>query len=334
MAQTTDVGGIPAIVTLTLNPCIDASAGVDRVVPERKLRCGAPRFEPGGGGINVARAVHRLGGEALAIYPSGGPAGLLLESLLHGEGVSNRPLPIAGWTRENLNVLEESTGHQYRFVLPGPILSLVDASAFYAMVASLTPFPQYLVASGSLPPGLPHDFYSRLAVLAHARNCRFLLDTSGDAGRAALEVGGVYLMKPSLREFRELTGIADGDEDRLVAEALRLVAERRCEVFVLSLGPAGVLCVTAGEVWRVASPAVPVRSSVGAGDALLAGVVVRLQQGRSLVDAVRFGVAAAAAAVMNPGTELCRREDAERLDEKMGAIERIGRMETVAQIAV
>ena len=315
-----NVSRIPAIVTVTVNPCIDASSGVDRVVPERKLRCGPARYEPGGGGINVARAVRHLGGEALAIYPSGGPAGLLLEALLHGEDVPNRPVPIAGWTRENLNVLEESTGRQYRFVLPGPILSLVDASALYAVVASLSPFPEYLVASGSLPPGVSPDFYSQLARLARARRCRFVLDTSGDAARLALQEGGLFMMKPSVREFRELTGVSDGDEGRLVAEAQRLIAAGRCEVFVLSLGPAGVLCVDASRVEHVASPSVPVRSAVGAGDSLLAGMVLRLQQGRPLGEAVRFGVAAGAAAVMNPGTELCRREDAERLEEEMREI--------------
>jgi 6-phosphofructokinase 2 len=312
--------GAPSIVTVTVNPCIDASSGVDRVVPDRKLRCGPPRYEPGGGGINVARAVRRLGGEALAIYPSGGPAGLLLEALLNGEDVANRPVPIAGWTRENLNVLEESTGRQFRFVLPGPILSLVDASVLYAVVASLSPFPEYLVASGSLPPGVSPDFYSRLALLARARRSRFVLDTSGEAARLALQEGGVYLMKPSVREFRELTGVADGDEGRLVAEARRLIAMNRCEVLVLSLGPAGVLCVTATSVEHIASPSVPVRSAVGAGDALLAGIVLRLQRGRPLGEAVRFGVAAGAAAVMNPGTELCRREDAERLEEAMRVV--------------
>jgi 6-phosphofructokinase 2 len=321
--------GASPIVTLTPNPCIDESGAVDRVVPERKLRCGAPRYEPGGGGINVARAIRRLGGAALAIYPAGGPAGALLESLLDAEGVPTRAVRIPGWTRENLNVLEESTGHLYRFLLPGPPLSLVDASALYAIVASLTPFPEYLVASGSLPPGVSTDYYARLAALARKRGGRFVLDTSGDAGRDALAEGGLYLMKPSVREFRDLTGMPDGDEESLLDEARRVVASGRCEVVLLSLGPAGALCVSAQGVDRVASPEVPVRSVVGAGDSLLAGVVLRLQQGGRLSDAVRFGVAAGAAAVMNPGTELCRREDAERLYEEMGAARPRGGLEVV-----
>jgi 6-phosphofructokinase 2 len=319
VAHSAGIEAAPRIVAITLNPCIDESAEVDGVVPDRKLRCAAPRYEPGGGGINVARAIRRLGGAALAIHPAGGPAGALLRKLLDDEGVPSRALPIEGWTRENLNVYERSTGLQYRFVLPGPTLSLVDASGLYALVASLSPFPEYLVASGSVPPGAPMDFYSRLARLARSRGSRFVLDTSGDAASAALEEGGVFLMKPSVREFRELTGTSGEDEAGLVAAARRVIAGGGCQVLLLSFGAGGVLCVTSSTVERIASPDVPVRSAVGAGDSLLAGVVLRLQRGARLSDAVRFGVAAGAAAVMNPGTELCRREDVEHLYQQIRA---------------
>ncbi len=309
---------VAPIVTVTVNPCIDESADVDRVVPDRKLRCGPPRYEPGGGGINVARAVRRLGGDALAIYPAGGAAGDLLSALLDREGLAHRPLKIAGWTRENLNVREESTGHQYRFVLPGPELTLAEREALLAEVAALRPFPAYLVASGSLPPGVPADFLARLARLARERGARFVLDASGEAARRGLEEG-VFLVKPSLREFQHLAGLADAEESHLVAECGRWIGSGRCEVVVLSLGAAGVLWVTADASERLPSPTVPVRSTVGAGDSMLAGIVLRLQQGAGLRDAVRFGVAAGAATVMNPGTELCRRPDVERLYAQMAA---------------
>jgi 6-phosphofructokinase 2 len=309
---------VAAIVTVTVNPCIDESAEVDRVVPDRKLRCSPPHYEPGGGGINVARAVRRLGGEALAIYPAGGAAGDLLSALLDREGLAHRPLPIAGWTRENLNVREESTGHQYRFVLPGPQLSAAEQDALVEEIEGLRPFPAYLVASGSLPPGVPADFLARLARLTRERGGRVVLDASGEAARRAL-AEGVYLVKPSLREFQQLTGLADAEESHLVAECGRWIGSGRCEVVVLSLGAAGVLWVTADASERLLSPTVPVRSTVGAGDSMLAGIVLRLQQGAGLRDAVRFGIAAGAATVMNPGTELCRRPDVERLYAQMVA---------------
>jgi 6-phosphofructokinase 2 len=318
-------GGAPPIVTLTINPCIDESASVERVVADQKLRCGPPRYEPGGGGINVARAIRKLGGEALAIYPAGGAAGDLLRSLLDQEGVALRPLPIESWTRENFNVLEESTGRQFRFVLPGPALAPRDWEACLEAIEALRPFPAYIVASGSLPPGVPTDFYARVARLARRRGARCVLDAAGEAAGRALDEG-VFLVKPSLREFQALTGLADAEESHLVSEASQWIAGGRCEAVVLSLGAAGVLLVTAETCERLLSPTVPVRSTVGAGDSMLAGIVLRLQQGHPMRDALRFGVAAGAATVMNPGTELCHRADAERLYEQMApAASAVGR---------
>ncbi|HEY2797054.1 MAG TPA: 1-phosphofructokinase family hexose kinase [Thermoanaerobaculia bacterium] len=300
-----------SIVTLTINPCVDESASVDRAIPDRKLRCGAPRHEPGGGGINVARAIRRLGGDALAIYPAGGATGDLLERLLAREGISQCRLPIAGWTRQNLNVLEESTGRQFRFVFPGPTLAEREWNACLARIEDLDPFPRYVVGSGSLPPGVPSDFYARLSRLVSRRGGRLVLDASGAGARLAI-AGGVYLLKQSLGEFQTLTGLQDAEESGLLAESSRLIEERRCEVVVLSLGSGGALLVSAQCRERWAAPTVPVRSTVGAGDAMLAGIVLHLDAKESISDAVRFGMAAAAASVMNPGTELCRREDADR----------------------
>jgi 6-phosphofructokinase 2 len=312
-------GPVPApIVTLTPNPAIDESTTLERLVPDRKLRCGIPRYEPGGGGVNVARTLRRLGGRALAIFPAGGPAGTLLRSLLDAEDVPHLAVPISGWTRENVNVREEATAHQYRFVLPGPELTAKEREALFEAVAGLSPFPAYVVASGSLPPGFPPDFLARVARLARSRGARFVLDSAGEAASRALEEG-VHLYKPSLGEFRELAQLPGAGDAELTAEATRWIRAGRCEAIVLSLGAAGALCVTPSSAEHVRAPMVPVRSTVGAGDAMLAGVVMRLQEGWPLERAVRFGVAAAAASVMRPGTELCHRTDADRLFEEMGA---------------
>jgi 6-phosphofructokinase 2 len=303
---------IPPIVTLTLNPCIDQSAAVDQVLPDRKLRCGSPTFEPGGGGVNVARAIRKLGGNALALFPAGGPAGQLLRDLLIAEGVPQRAIPIAGWTRESLNVFESTTGRQFRFVFPGPPITVAEQGNCFAALLAMHPFPYYVVASGSLPPGVSADLLVRVARLVRDRGGRFCLDTSGEVARPVLDEG-VFLFKPSLREFQQLTGVGDTDESHLVAECRRWIDAGRCRVVVISLGAGGVLFVADNVAGRLPSPTVPVRSTVGAGDSLLAGIVHCLQQGGSLHEAVRFGIAAGAATVMNPGTKLCRREDAERL---------------------
>jgi 6-phosphofructokinase 2 len=301
-----------SIVTLTMNPAVDESTSVPYVLPDHKLRCQAPTYEPGGGGINVARAIRKLGGDAVACFPVAGPAGELLKRLLDAEGVRYTPMQVTGWTRENLNVLEEVSGRQFRFCMPGPTLGDHEWPMFLEWVRQLRPVPDFLVASGSLPPGVPDDFYARLAAACRQAGSRVVLDTSGAPLARAVDEG-VYLLKPSLREFQALMGEPEGDESHLASLAAIAVKRGWCEVLVLSLGAGGALWVTASERERLASPAVRVKSSVGAGDSMVGGIVLSLAQGRALGEAVRVGVAAGAAAVMNAGTALCRREDVERL---------------------
>jgi 6-phosphofructokinase 2 len=303
----------PEIVTLTMNPAIDESASVERIVPDRKLRCVDFLLEPGGGGINVARAIRRLGGDSLALYPRGGPDGDVLESLLDREQVRQRPIPIRGWTRRNTNIREAATGRQYRFVMPGPVLSEPEWRTCLGAIVDAPSPPAYIVASGSLPPGVPEDFYSRIADFAVRRGARFVLDTSGEPLRLAAKKP-TFLLKPSLREFGGLIGeeVAAESPD-LAARARRLLGTIPCDALVLSLGPAGALLVTKHSEVRVPSPKVAVQSSVGAGDAMVAGIVRALSIGNPLDAAVHYGVAAGAAAVMNPGTQLCRLEDTETL---------------------
>ena len=308
----------PAIVTLTMNPAIDVSTSVDYVIPDEKLRCGPPTYEAGGGGINVARAIHKLGGAALALFPAGGPAGLLLASLLDAEGVSHRAMPIAGWTRENLNATETVTHRQFRFLMPGPALAEDEWRAMLTRLAALSPMPRFLVVSGSLGPGVPVDFYARVAEGARRAGVKVVLDTSGEPLRRAAEAG-VYMLKPSLHEFEELTWERGADELRLPLLGRRLVESKQCELLVLSLGARGVLWMSQSERGRLATPAVPVKSSVGAGDSMVAGIVLALSRGQTLREAITLGVAAGAASVMNPGTELCHPEDVGRLYTEMAA---------------
>jgi 6-phosphofructokinase 2 len=295
-----------------MNPALDESTSVPYVLPDRKLRCQPPVYEPGGGGINVARAIRKLGGEALACFPVAGPAGGLLTQLLDAEGVRYEALPVVQWIRENVNVLEEVSGRQFRFCMPGPTLGDAEWPRFLDWLRGLRPPPGFVVTSGSLPPGVPVDFYAQVAAAARGMRSRLVLDTSGaPLARAADQ--GAYLLKPSLQEFQAMVGRSDTDATRLADLAAGVVARGWCEVLVLSLGAGGALWVTASERERLAAPTVRVRSSVGAGDSMVAGIVLSLARGRPLREAVRFGVAAGAAAVMNPGTALCRREDAERL---------------------
>ena len=300
------------ILTITLNPSVDASSGVDHVVPEHKLRCEEPSFEPGGGGINVSRAIKRLGGESLALYTSGGPYGQMLERLLDAEGVRHQSIPIAELTRENLIVEETSSGQQFRFNMPGPHLEEKEWRACLDAISATMPAPDYIVASGSLPPGAPGDFYARVAKIAKARHARLILDTFGEALWLTAD-SGVYLIKPNVRELQELTQQEIRNEAQLEDAARELIKKEHCEVAIISLGAAGALRATRGECEIFRAPIVPVKSVVGAGDSMVAGIVLSLSRGKQLREAVLFGMAAGAAAVMNSRRELCRLKDAEDL---------------------
>jgi len=305
------------ILTFTINPAIDASTTVDHVVPERKLRCGPPRFDPGGGGINVSRAIKRLGGESTALYTSGGFPGKMLQELLDAEGLCHLPIPIEGLTRENLHIYEESTGQQFRFNMPGATLTEAEWRQGLETLAAFRPKPGYVVFSGSLAPGVPVDFYAAAVRIAKRLGARVILDTNGESLRLAVQEG-VFLLKPNFRELGQLAGTKAEDESRLEASAERLIADGRCEAVVVSLAAAGAILVTREGSERLIAPPVRAVSKVGAGDSMVAGIVLSLARGGSLREAARFGVAAGTAAVMQEGTQLCRREDAERLYAQMG----------------
>lgn len=301
------------IVTLTLNPAMDLSTTAARVEPTRKLRCSLPHYDPGGGGINVARVVASLGGDVLAVYPGGGPFGDLLERTLAGLGVPQRRVPIAGDTRESFTVDEGASGLQYRFVLPGPELSAVEQQACLDAIAALDPRPSWLVLSGSFPRGVAPMFFDQVVALAQRIGARLVLDCSGEALRHAGQRGAIHLLKPSLSELATLAG---GKVEGVAAQeaALReLIGRGVAEVIVLSLGGEGAVLASKEGIERFAPLDVPVCSAVGAGDSMVGAMVLALSRGWSLPAAVRYGIAAGSATLMRPGTELCRAEDVERL---------------------
>jgi 6-phosphofructokinase 2 len=303
---------MPAIVTFTINPAVDISTSVAVVRPAHKLRCAAPRRDPGGGGINVARVVRRFGADVLAVFTVGGPIGEHLKELVAREGIRSLTIPIRADTREDLAVVESETGQQYRFVLPGPALAETEWRACLDALASPDLEPRFMVASGSLPPGVPDDFYAKLATTMSGGDVKLIVDTSGLPLQRALEAG-VYLIKPNLREMRELLGAPMDREHDCIAACRRLVKEGRAEVVALTLGHYGAMLVTRDVALR-ADP-VPIKpvSTVGAGDSFLGALVARLAAGRDMEDAFRHAVAAGSAALLAHGTELARRDDVERL---------------------
>ena len=304
------------ILTITMNPALDVSTSADKVWDMHKLRCSAVHLHPGGGGINVSRVLQRLGASCLALYPAGGLNGEQLQRLLAQEQVPGHCITIEGETRENFTVHELSSGHDFRFVLPGPNVAPAEWQACLDWVSALDPLPPYVVASGSLPPGVPDDFYARLAWLAKARGSRLVLDTSEAALAVALEEG-VFLVKPSLRELHELTGRTLDTEQQWCEAAQQIVRSGQAQVVALSLGEDGALLVTADQTLRAPSLPVTVKSTIGAGDSFVGGLVWALNRGASLEEAFRYGMAAGAAAVLSAGTGLCQAADVDRLHREV-----------------
>lgn len=304
------------IVTLTMNPALDKSAAVSSVIAEHKMRCGEPSWQPGGGGINVARMVQRMGSRPLAVFPLGGHTGEFFQQLLLSEELEILAVPIKGMLRESLAVYEEATSQQYRFNFPGPTLSENEQSRCIAALAEELESDGYLVLSGSLPPGVPPAFYGSIVETANKIGTCVLVDSSGDALLFALKAG-VFLIKPNLRELNHYAGRVLEKESEREALVKELVDTGRCQVAVVSLGAAGVMLVTADDIEYIRAPIVPIRSKVGAGDSMVGGIVWSLAEGHSLAEAVRYGVAAGSACVMTAGTELAYREDVIRLFEAL-----------------
>jgi 6-phosphofructokinase 2 len=302
---------MPNILTITFSPCIDKNTTVEELVPDQKLVCTPPVLEPGGGGINVARAIKKLGGEATALFPSGGFTGKHFNHLLEAENISTLIVSSSNETRENIIVLEKKLNKQYRLGMPGTLLLTEEWEACLSLI-NLTKGVEYIVASGSLPPGVPLDIYGKIAKIAKEKNARFIVDTSGPALQHAL-TEGVYLLKPNLSELCFLSGKTFLNEHEIAFEAKKIIQQQHAEIIVVSMGPAGAMLVTETILQTFVPPKVIRKSTVGAGDSMVAGMVYYLSIGKNIIESVRYGVACGTAATLNPGTALCNKEDVENL---------------------
>ncbi len=298
------------ILTITLNPCIDKSSAVEKIKPESKLRCSEVVNEPGGGGINVSKALKKLDTASVALFPSGGNNGNMLCSLLDEENIVFHAVDSKVETRENWIVLEASTVNQYRFTFPGrqvqedTIITLVDQIRGFS--------PSYVIASGSLPPGLPDYFYGLVVKNAKSVGAKCIVDTSGPALQA-LQGKGAYLIKPNIGELCKMLNVDWLDKEEVADAALQAIMDGFAEMIAVSMGPDGAWIVSKEERYFATAPKVDKRSTVGAGDSMVAGMTFMLKQNRSLKEVISYGVACGSAATMNEGTQLFKKEDADRL---------------------
>jgi 6-phosphofructokinase 2 len=300
-----------AIITITFNPALDKSVWIPSLVPYKKIRCSKTAYGPGGGGINVARAIKKLGGNATAVYLAGGSAGQKITALLAKESIQSMVTQTEACTRENLIIHDDDTGKQYLFDMQAEQINQGELEEFLQQVQQL-PDVKYMVVSGSLPPGVPDDIFIRLASIAKQKSAKLVVDTSGEPLKNAIKAG-VHLIKPNLRELGLLVG-----KEKLTIEtaewaARELINKNSCEVIVVSMGGMGALVVTEKSVINIMPPPSDVKSTVGAGDSLVAGTVLSLSENKSLAEAVQYGVACGTAATMQAGTELCAKEEADQI---------------------
>jgi len=294
------------ILTIALNPAIDVSCDAEHVRPTLKTRTQNQKHYAGGGGANVARVIAELGGRAELLYLSGGFSGPLYDRLLDQYDIVRHRIEMAGSNRIALMVHETSTNFEYRFVPEGPTIDPEEIEPVHAFIEAYD--GDYIVASGSLPNGAPDDTYTRMAEVARRKNIRFVLDTSGEALRQTVNGSDIFLLKPSISELEKLVG-ERLDEKSACQAAADLVKDGSVQNVALSMGKSGAILVNEEGVIRMRSIHVREASAVGAGDSFVAAMVWWLSQGHTIREAFRFGIAAGSAAVMTPGTELCRRDD-------------------------
>jgi 6-phosphofructokinase 2 len=294
-----------------MNPALDVSTSIDKVVHTDKLRCAAAKTQPGGGGINVARVLSVLSPDSpdacTAVYPAGGVTGQLLVQALDAEGIRSHAIETLGETREAFSVHETTTGKDFRFILPGPTLTEPEWQSCLDAIITLAAVGDTVVASGSLSLGVPDHFFAMLAAAIKNKGARLVLDSSGAPLKLALETG-VYLVKPSLRELEELTGQSLNTDTQWRAAAHAIVQSGQAEIVALSLGDAGALVVTSSQTLRGQAIPVEVVTTVGAGDNFVGGFVWAMHKGEPIDRCVAYGLASAASAVMNRHSNVCEPE--------------------------
>ena len=298
------------IVTVTINPSLDKNAHFSGLIPDQKIHCEVPAYDAGGGGINVSKAISRLGGESLAIYTSGGAAGAMLEELVEKEKITSGSIKVKTQTRENFIAFDDTTQSQYRFGFPGAPITIEEQENISEAV--LRSKSKYLVLSGSLNEGVPTRFYESIIKKAKSNGSKVIIDTSGEPLQKALEAG-VFLAKPNIGELAKLIGVERLEKNQIIAAAQKLINKGSAEIIIVSLGAQGAVMVTKEMEKWVAAPDVIKKSTVGAGDSMVGAMVWALSQNKTLEEVLAWGVACGTAATMNEGTQLFKAEDARHL---------------------
>lgn len=299
------------IATVTLNPSLDESIIVNGLKVDETNRWTSLHRYAGGKGIGVSRAIHEMGGRTIVYGFIGGPDGRQVEILLDEKGVPFSFTPIEQETRTNVIITDTKTSQQTRIDAPGPHISKKELERFHRKIREIYPKPDLIVVGGSIPPGVPVNIYYDIVLEAKSYGIRSILDSAGQWLAEGIKAKP-YLVKPNVHEAEELLNLELPTEEAIIKAVINLV-EMDIEVAVISRGKDGFIAATRERIFKVVSPPVRVRSSVGAGDCTIAGLALKLAYGEPLIEACRLAVAMGTAAVLTPGTELCHRDEVERL---------------------
>lgn len=298
------------ILTVTVNPAIDVATSTDHVVPGPKLRCGPARIDPGGGGINVARTVTKLGGHAKAVFAVGGENGLQLIDMVRAEGVTPIPVTVAGQTRQNLAVTDLQSGEQYRFSLRGDQWREKDQTKIIDVITAHAAVDGFVVLSGGIAPGMSAGFHGQVQTALKPLSNKIIVDTCEPALSHLISRARIpfHLLRLDQQEAALAAGRDLGSVEESFAYAADLVGRGVARTVIIGRGADGSLLVTQDQRLFCHAAKVPVQSKIGAGDAFVGGLTFGLSRAQSLSDALQWGVAAATATVSTPGTALCTLE--------------------------
>lgn len=299
------------IITVTANPCIDKTIWVDELIPDKKLKAKHPEDEPGGGGINVSRAIKYLGFESTAIYFSGSYNGKYLDELMLQEKINASPISIQTNTRMNLMLIDESTNKEYRVGMDGPNITEQELQKLLKNIT--THNAEIAVLSGSLPSSVNANFYASVTAQLKYSSTKIIVDTSGKALEEVIKQK-IFLLKPNLNELSILCGINENASiDEIEKATQGLLSKINCTAIVVSFGGSGALMVTKEETHHITPPKVEVKSTVGAGDCMVAGLTLAISQNKSWKEVLQYGVACGTAATLGSGKSLCTKEDVDRI---------------------
>ncbi|ANQ53062.1 MULTISPECIES: 1-phosphofructokinase family hexose kinase [Thermosipho] len=292
------------IFTLTMNPCLDRYLYVDKLVLDDTIRVKNVVDYPAGKGIDVSRVIKELGGVSVAISLLGGETGRRIEEMLDKEGVIYSTIRVEVETRTNI-IMETKEG-QYRFSMPGEKISKKKLQVILEVLNAIVREGDVIIISGSLPKGVSPDFYTGIIFALKQWGVYVYFDADGEKLKAGL-LGNPDVIKPNEHEFQRLVGKKLKSLEDFKVEGKKILKRFNLKEILLTLGGKGAMLVSEDECYYAKPLDVEVKSAVGAGDSFLAAYVLKRELGRK--EAFRWANAAGTAAVMTPGTELCKKED-------------------------